>query len=121
MKGPVKRLIFWAPRVLCILFAIFVSVFALDVFGAGYSFGETVLALLMHLIPTAIIVVVLAISWRREWVGGVLFTALGALYFAMSWGQGQWFVNPIMSGPPILIGVLFLINWVYRAELRASS
>ncbi len=121
MRKSVKRLLFWAPRILCILFAVFVSVFALDVFGEGYGFRDTIVALLMHLIPTAIIVVVLVISWRREWVGGVLFIALGALYLAMSWGQGQWVVNAIMSGPPLLIGVLFLINWVYRAELRASS
>jgi hypothetical protein len=32
MKRPVKRLLFWAPRILCILFAAFVSLFALDVF-----------------------------------------------------------------------------------------
>ena len=118
MKRPVKRLLFWAPRILCILFAVWVSLFALDVFGEGYGFWETILALLMHLIPTGIIVVVLVISWRWEWVGGVLFTVLGALYLVMSWGHGV--VNPI-SGPLLLVGVLFLINWLYRAELRASS
>ena len=120
MKRSGKRLLVWAPRILCVLFAAFVSLFALDVFDQGYGFWETILALLMHLIPTTgIIVVVLVISWRWEWVGGVLFTVLGALYL-MSWGQFHWPVNPI-SGPLLLVGVLFLINWRYRAELRASS
>ena len=118
MKRPVKRLLFWAPRILSILFAAFTSLFALDVFGEGYGFWETILALLMHLIPTGIIVVVLVISWRWEWVGGVLFTVLGALYLVMAWGKG--FVN-LMSGPLFLVGVLFLINWLYRAGPRASS
>jgi len=121
MKRPVKRLLFWAPRILCILFAVFVSLFALDVFGEGYGFWETILALLMHLIPTGIIVVVLVISWRWEWVGGVLFTVLGALYLVMSWGQFHWSVYLTMSGPLFLVGVLFLINWLYRRELRGSS
>lgn len=121
MKRPVKRLLFWAPRILCILFAAFVSLFALDVFGEGYDFWETILALLMHLIPTGILVVVLVISWRWEWVGGVLFTVLGALYLVMAWGKFHWSVYLTMSGPLFLVGVLFLINWLYRGELRGSS
>ena len=122
MKRSVKRLLFWAPRILCVLFAAFVSLFALDVFDQGYGFWETILALLMHLIPTTgIIVVVLVISWRWEWVGGVLFTALGALYLVMFRGRFHWSAYLTISGPLFLVGVLFLVNWLYRAELRASS
>jgi len=120
MKRPVKRLLFWAPRILCILFAVFVSLFALDVFGEGYGFWGTMLALLMHLIPTGVILIVLAISWRWEWVGGVLFTALGVLYLAMFWGRFHWSAYLLISGPLFLVGVLFLINWLYRAELRTQ-
>ena len=66
MKKPVKRVVFWTPRILCILFAVFVSLFALDVFGEGYDFWETIVALVMHLIPTGIILISLAIAWRRR-------------------------------------------------------
>jgi len=121
MKRSVKRLLFWAPRILCVLFAAFVSLFALDVFDQGYGFWETVLALLVHLIPTGIILVVLVISWRWEWVGGVLFTALGALYLVMFRGRFHWSAYLTISGPLFLVGVLFLVNWLYRTELRASS
>jgi hypothetical protein len=95
--------------------------FALDVFGEGYGFWKTILALLMHLIPTGIILIVLAISWRWEWVGGILFPALGVLYLVWSWGRFPWSVYVVMSGSLVLVGVLFLLNWVYRRELRASS
>jgi len=118
MKRPVKRLLFWAPRILCILFAVFVSLFALDVFGEDYGFWGTILALLMHLIPTGVILIVLAISWRWEWVGGVLFIALGVLYLVLAWGRLHWSAYLVISGPLFLVGVLFLINWLYRAELR---
>ena len=57
-----KRAIFWSPRVLAILFAMFLSVFALDVFSEGNVFGETVLALLMHLVPTYLVVIGLIIG-----------------------------------------------------------
>ena len=120
MKRPVKRLLFWTPRVLCILFAVFVSLFALDVVGEGYGFWGTILALLMHLIPTGVILIVLAISWRWEWVGGILFIALGVLYLVISWGRLHWSAYLVISGPLFLVGVLFLINWLYRAELRTQ-
>ena len=35
MKKSAKQWLFWTPRVLVMLFAAFVSIFALDVFGAG--------------------------------------------------------------------------------------
>ena len=121
MKKPTKRLLFWTPRILCILFAVFVSLFALDVFGEGYGFWKTLLVLAMHLIPTGIILIVLAISWRWEWVGGIVFNVLGVLYPVMFWGRFPWSVYLVISGPLFLIGVLFLLNWLCRRELRTSA
>jgi hypothetical protein len=118
---PVKRLIFWTPRILGVLFALFISLFALDVFGEGYGFWETVVALLIHLVPTGIILIVLVIAWRWEWVGGVLFFALGGWYLFMTRGKFGWTTYLMISGSLFLVGVLFLINWLYRAELRSSS
>jgi hypothetical protein len=118
MKGRVKRFLFWTPRILCLVFAVFVSLFALDVFGEGYGFWETILAFLIHLIPTGIILAVLAISWRWEWVGGILFIALGTAYIVTTWERSRWPAYLAISGPLFLIGVLFLVNWRYKAGLR---
>ena len=108
MNTTIKRVLFWAPRVLCILFALFLSGFALDVFNEGYGFGETILALLIHLIPTFLIVIVLAIAWRWEMVGAILFFALALVYLVMSKGESL-----IFSVPLILVGGLFLLDWKY--------
>jgi hypothetical protein len=122
MTKPVKRLLFWMPRILCILLAVFVSLFAFDVFGEGYTFWKTILALLIHLIPTGIILVVLAVSWRWEWVGSIIFSALGVLYIVMFWGRVKWHVYLLpISVPLFLVGFLFLINWLYRKQIRAGS
>jgi hypothetical protein len=110
-------MLFWTPRLLSILFAIFISLFAFDVFGEGYGFWATILALLMHLIPTGIVLLVLALAWRWEWIGGLLFIGLGLLYLARFQGQ-HWSAYVALSGPLFLIGVLFLLNWLYRAELH---
>jgi hypothetical protein len=107
-----KRVLFLIPRVLCIVFAVFLSLFALDVFSEGYGFGETILALLIHLVPTSLVVIALVVAWRWAGAGAILFIALALVYLVMSRGEG-W----IISGPLFLIGVLFLFNWIYRARL----
>jgi len=123
MEKPVKRLLYWTPRVLSMMFAAFISIFAADVFGHAAGFWQTFLALLMHLIPTFLIVAILVVSWRREWIGGILFIALGVLYIVWAWNKpfGIWSTFLMIAGPPVLVGALFLLNWRYRAELRAES
>jgi hypothetical protein len=121
MKTPLKQLLYWSPRIPCLLFAAFISLFALDVFGAGYGFWKTTLALLIHLIPTWVVLVVLAASWRWEWVGACLFTALGVLYLVLFWGRFHWSAYLCIAGPLFLVGILFSLNWLCRRELRTST
>ena len=113
MNTTTKRVLFWIPRVLCILFAMFLSMFALDVFSEGYGFGETILALLVHLVPTYVVVIALVIAWLWEGVGAILFIALALFYLVTSRGE-SW----LISGPLFLVGVLFVFNWIYRAQLK---
>lgn len=120
MKEPYKFILFWSPRIISILFAVFISLFALDVFSEGRGALETIGALLIHLIPTAVILIVLAIAWRRDWLGASAFVLLGVLYLLLSWGRFHWSAYVIISGPLFLIGTLFLINCFYRTEIRAA-
>jgi hypothetical protein len=109
----------WVARILCILFALFLSIFALDVFGEGYSPWQTLVALTMHLIPAALILIALGVAWRWEWAGGILFVALGVLYLAMAWGRFHWTAYLVIAGPLFLIGALFVIGWFWRERLPA--
>ena len=118
MNKSIKRALFWAPRILCILFALFLSLFALDVFGEGHGFWETVLALFIHLAPVYVVILVLVIAWRWEWVGAILFTAFAVFYLVETWGKFHWSAYAAISGPLFLVGLLFLLNWIYRTELR---
>ncbi len=113
------RLLYWPPRFLGIAYAIFLSVFALDVFGETRGFWNTMLALSIHLISTGMIVAVLIAAWRWEWMGAVLFAAAAGLY--------AWSVLPrhvswaaIMGIPLVVIAALFLANWIERAKVRAA-
>ena len=80
-----KRLLFWLPRGFCLLFAAFISLFALDVFSEGYSLGETLVALFMHLIPTFVILLALAVAWRREWIRSDHFRCTGCGFPPILW------------------------------------
>ena len=121
MKRPVKKILFWSPRILGILIAIFVSLFALDVFGEGYSTVETIVALVMHLIPTFVILIVLGIAWRWEWIGGFLFVALGVLYITLFWEPSNLPAYLVISGPLFLTGILFLLDGCFRSAILPET
>jgi hypothetical protein len=102
------------------VFILFLMLFSLDVFGNGYSFWETVLALLIHNIPAFILAVIVWISWTHEIVGGIGFILGGFLYIALllfsssfEWYMLSW--SFIIAGPAFIIGALFLAGW-YRKQ-----
>lgn len=107
MRAPIHPALYWTPRILAIAFAGFISLFALDVFGAGYNPAETLIALAIHLVPTALVLVALVLGWRREWLGALLFAALGVAYIVASGGQQQLSVYLIISGALFLVAELF--------------
>lgn len=120
MNEGVRLLLYWLPRILGLLFAAFLSVFALDVFTEGAGFWQTVAALLMHLVPSLIALIIVVVGWRWEWLGAVGFAAIGVLYLVMTWGRFPGMVYVSMSGPMFLISALFLVAWVLRAKLRPA-
>jgi hypothetical protein len=99
----------------------FLSLFALDVFGEGYGFWKTIGALLIHLVPVYVVVVVIVIAWRWEWIGAILFIALSAFYMIWTWGRFHWSAYVGISGPLLVLGVLFFFNWKYREQLRSRD
>ncbi len=118
MNRPLKRILYWTPRLLGILYVGFISLFALDVFSEGYGVWDMLLALLIHLIPSALLVLILVVSWRWEWVGAVLYGGLGVFYLVTTLNHPDWILG--ISGPLFLMAVLFLLNWLHRRDLRAS-
>ena len=109
-----EKVLHWAPRVLGIAFAAFISLFALDVFGAGVGFGEAILALLIHLVPTYLIVAAVLLGWHWEWPGGLAFIALGIFYILLSGGREHISAYLLITGPAVLIGILFMVNWLRK-------
>jgi hypothetical protein len=116
MTSAAKRVLFWTPRVLTIAFAMFLALFALDVFGEGYTGWRLLLALVMHLKWPAMVAAALVLAWRWEWVGTLLFAGLGMFYLRNNLRHPNWIL--VISGPLFLIAALFLMNWLNRAQLH---
>jgi hypothetical protein len=121
MTKSTKRLLFWAPRLLCILFAAFITLFAFDALEGVHGFWDGAVALAMHLLPTGIVLLLLTIAWRWEWVGAVLITALGGLYVVCFWGRFHWSAYALIAGPLLVMGTLFLVGWVYHSQPRDAA
>ena len=105
----------WGPRVAGLALAVFLGLFALDAFD-GRSFVEALPAFAIHLIPSLLVLAVVAIAWRLEWIGGIGFISLAVLYAVRVHGRVDWIAA--ISGPLVLVGVLFLVSWRYHAAVH---
>ena len=114
-----KKYIMWAPRVLGIIFAIFISLFALDAFGEGIPILEAVVGFLIHLVPTYIVLILLWVGWKRPFIGGVLFFATGASYIISAQGM-HWIAFVLIAGPAILTGALFILSRFHSTTNKLS-
>lgn len=121
MEKLLTRALYWAPRVLSLLFAAFISLFALDVFGEGYGLWETLLDLVIHLIPTALILLIAALAWRWEWVGALAYLGMAAWYVAGSGGRQHWVTYVVIVGSLLLLAVLYLLSWRWRPAHGAGG
>jgi hypothetical protein len=123
--SPLSKIgLFWAPRLLSIAFIAYLSMFALDVFDEGLGFWRTLAALAIHLIPSFVLLVVLLLAWRWEWIGAALFGTAGLGYILgvmrlshpAPMVRASWVL--VIAGPAIVIAGLFLANWARHDELR---
>lgn len=108
-----NKIIYYLPRYLAILFIVFVSIFAFDVFEMGGSSWQKIGGFLIHLIPSFLLLIALFVAWKKELIGGILFIILGILVVFRT--------NSILSALPIIIpsliiGILFLIGWKWKKK-----
>ena len=103
----------WLPRFLGILFAAFLAMLAMD---AG-----SIIGLLIHLTPSLVVLVCVLVGWRRPLLGGILFLGL-AIVATGFFRTYRDIVNFLMiTGPFVLVGVLFLLHWKLSGTTSKSS
>jgi hypothetical protein len=123
------KVLYWAPRILCILAILFVSLFALDSFSSERTFWQNTAAFLMHLIPSFVLLAVLIISWKWEKVGGIILTIIGLAWtvfvFILNYKRTHsvatslWIIL-MLALPFVLAGILFILSY-YRKKKELSG
>lgn len=124
------KFIYWTPRILGILFVLFLGLFSLDVFDPSnnYSLTEMIIAFFIHNIPALILLIILIISWKYEIVGGIGFILGGIIYMAFvlisilgngfQWYYLSWILE--ISGIFFFVGILFLIGWKKKSKFKSG-
>lgn len=124
MKKKINKIIYWTPRILSIIFVLFLALMSLDVFSPELSFWQTLSALFIHNIPALVLLIVLLISWKYEIVGGITFILAGLLYIIVlmskpfEWYMLSWSIQ--ISGIAFFIGILFLIGWFKKKKISGE-
>ena len=107
----------WIPRILCILAILFVSMFALDSFAPGLTIWKQLGSFLIHLIPCYILIALLVIAWKREYLGGLLFVIIGVIFipfvFIHNYHMNHSFwislsIVLVINIPFVVVGLLFI-------------
>ena len=117
-----NKLVFWIPRVISILFVLFIAMFSLDVFDGSTGFWGTALALLMHNIPTLIISVLVYYTWKFELLGAILFGLVGissvvrTIIAQIMHPNNVWPIDELMMfiafiTMVMLTSILYYISW----------
>lgn len=127
MPKKISKGLYWTPRILSIIFIIFLALMSLDVFEMNLGLWQTIGALFIHNIPAIALLIILLISWKHEIVGGVAFILAGIIYIALiginifknqfEWYYLAWAVQ--ISGIAFLIGILFLMGWFKKKKSKS--
>jgi peptidoglycan/LPS O-acetylase OafA/YrhL len=126
----IKRSVFyWAPRILGLAAIAFISMFALDSFEAGLPLTTQLLHFAQHLIPSFLLLALLALAWKWEKVGGIAFIGIGLtfspLVYMLNHGRNHFSVAQsllvvlIITVPFIITGALFLLSHSKRNTVNA--
>ena len=121
------KFFYWLPRILCIVAILFVSMFALDAFSSEESFIVQLGDFIMHLIPSFVLLFLLIVAWKKEFLGGIIFMILGLgmspFVFKMNYNMNESFwmslgIIMTITIPFFIVGVLFLVSYYKNRKTK---
>jgi hypothetical protein len=117
-----SKFIYRTPRIAGIIIIAFLTLFSFDVFEEGGDIWDMLIAFVMHSLPSIFLAIVLALAWRREWIGALLFAAAAVFFLAVfaSDPLDGFGLILIFCGPFTVIAILFWLNWMWKSDLRSQ-
>jgi len=127
---PTVKLFHWLPRIICILAILFVSMFALDAFAPGLTILQQLGAFLIHLIPSFVLLAILIVAWKWEYIGGIIFTLIGLglspFIYTLNHSRNHFTVGAsigavmMVTFPFVVVGILFIISHFLKKKEQNS-
>jgi len=119
----IEQILYWLPRMLCIAAILFVSYFSLDAFEPGPPLWQQIMDFLIHNIPSYILILALILAWKKELVGGIIFTLFGIITSPLVYSQNihrnhsvkdSLNIVLLITFPFIIVGILFIASHLIR-------
>jgi len=71
----------------------------------------------MHLLIPLVVLIATIIAWKKDLVGVIVFFFF-AIYYVYMVGLGHhWSWYASISGPALIISVLYLLNWFKKRKI----
>jgi hypothetical protein len=94
-----------------IFYALALLIFAGDVFNKDQSTTQTILDLLLHFIPTAIVLFLVVIAHQRPLVGSIIFAINGLVYIITGWANLHWTAHVVIAGPLLVLSMIYIMAY----------
>jgi len=123
------KILHWLPRIICILAILFISMFALDAFNPERTIWQQIVDFLMHLIPSFVLIVLLIIAWKWEFIGGIIFALIGLGFSPFIYMHNYKMNHSVWQSleivlfiniPFVIVGILFMVSHYNKKKNRSS-
>ena len=94
-----------------VLYGVALLIFAADVFNHEQNIAQTFYDLLLHLIPTAVVLFIVVVAFNRPLIGIIIFLVLGLMYIITGWTSMHWTAHVLIAGPLLLLSALYITAW----------
>jgi hypothetical protein len=101
--------------------------FALDAFNPELTLWDQIIGFIMHLIPSFILIALLILAWKRELIGGIIFTIIGLglspLVFIHNFRMNHsvWMslsIIALITIPFSIVGILFIMSHYRKKSVK---
>ena len=100
-----------AATSLGVLYAVALLIFAADVFNHEQNIAQTFYDILLHLLPTAVILLIVFVAYNRPLIGAIIYLVLGLMYIITGWASMHWSAHVLIAGPLLLLSAIYITAW----------
>lgn len=103
LENKYMKILYWLPRILGIIIIIFWLVFILLSHGISA-------ATLAEMVVIILLTAALLIAWKWPGWGAMAYFALSLFYVILTWQRFSFSTVMFVTGPLLLVGLLFIIS-----------